>query len=133
MISSILDTYIRKLFIWLVSSIERPFADRTVSARSCTFGFLWFNLRLRARIASLGCTCFALIWSHISRLRTISSWSVGRSSDVALSARRQQRSLLMSADDAHQLPRQIGTIPKSRMPLSVLMLEARWSSVPNTS
>lgn len=63
----------------------------TVNASNCTFGFLWFSRRLRARIAVCGGTAFALIWSQISRLSTMSSPSVGSSSDVALSTGRRQR------------------------------------------
>jgi hypothetical protein len=61
----------------------------TVNASNCTFGFLWFSRRLRARIAVCGGTVFALIWSQISKLSTMSSPSVGSSSDVALSIARR--------------------------------------------
>ena len=60
---------------------------RTPSARSWTFGFLWFSLRFMARIASLGVTDFDRIWSDISRLSAMSSEPDGKSSEVALSRR----------------------------------------------
>lgn len=60
-------------------------ATRTPRASNCTFGFLWFNLRLSAVMASFEDTDLERIWSHISRLRAMSSVPDGKSSEVALS------------------------------------------------
>lgn len=57
----------------------------TPKANNWTFGFLWFSRRFKARIASFADTDFERIWSHISRLRAMSSVPAGIKSDVALS------------------------------------------------
>lgn len=86
-VSAVLDTYICQLTTETRKHKKRMDMIKlhTPNARSCTFGFLWFSRFLRARIASLGGKLFERIWSHISRLRAISSVPVGISSEVAFS------------------------------------------------
>lgn len=84
-VATILDAYVCQLVMVGMMSLKFVADQLTLSASSCTFGFLWFKRRLRARIASFAGTDFERIWSHISRLRAISSPPAGKSSEVALS------------------------------------------------
>jgi hypothetical protein len=85
-VPAVLDAYISELCarVSVDTRLAREWA-RTLSARSCTFGFLWFRRRLSAPAASLAGSVLDRIWSHISRLSAMFSAPAGRSSDVALS------------------------------------------------